>query len=134
MPGGKIVELAVRAVVHGDPVPNVEALANPEALEWFRGVRYWVRLWADPEKVEGLGLVRRGAGEHVGGRCTGDGGSDAVAGQGGEVCEQAPEAVDGQAVGRALRARLGAGGLGGGRVVVVEEHRASARRMCHSTW
>ena len=33
---GKIVELAVRAVVHGEPVRNVEALANPEALEWFR--------------------------------------------------------------------------------------------------
>ena len=32
----KIVELAVRAVVHGDPVKNVEALANPEALEHFR--------------------------------------------------------------------------------------------------
>ena len=34
---GKIVELAVRAVVHGEPVRNVEALANPEALEWFGG-------------------------------------------------------------------------------------------------
>jgi acetoacetyl-CoA synthetase len=33
----KIVELAVRAVVHGQPVKNVEALANPEALEYFRG-------------------------------------------------------------------------------------------------
>ena len=33
---GKIVELAVRNVVHGDPVRNVEALANPEALEYFR--------------------------------------------------------------------------------------------------
>jgi acetoacetyl-CoA synthetase len=32
----KIVELAVRAVVHGQPVKNVEALANPEALEQFR--------------------------------------------------------------------------------------------------
>jgi len=32
----KIVELAVRAVVHGEPVRNVEALANPEALEHFR--------------------------------------------------------------------------------------------------
>ena len=32
----KIVELAVRAVVHGEPVKNVEALANPEALEHFR--------------------------------------------------------------------------------------------------
>ena len=33
---GKIVELAVRNVVHGQPVKNVEALANPEALEEFR--------------------------------------------------------------------------------------------------
>lgn len=29
---GKIVELAVRAMVHGEPVRNLEALANPEAL------------------------------------------------------------------------------------------------------
>jgi acetoacetyl-CoA synthetase len=34
---GKIVELAVRNVVHGQPVKNVEALANPEALDQFRG-------------------------------------------------------------------------------------------------
>jgi len=33
---GKIVELAVRNVVHDQPVKNVEALANPEALEFFR--------------------------------------------------------------------------------------------------
>jgi acetoacetyl-CoA synthetase len=33
---GKIVELAVRDVVHGRPVNNQEALANPEALEQFR--------------------------------------------------------------------------------------------------
>ncbi len=33
---GKITELAVRDVVHGRPVKNVEALANPEALEQFR--------------------------------------------------------------------------------------------------
>jgi acetoacetyl-CoA synthetase len=33
---GKIVELAVRNVVHGRAVKNVEALANPEALELFR--------------------------------------------------------------------------------------------------
>ena len=35
---GKIVELAVRNVVHGLPVKNVEALANPEALALFRSV------------------------------------------------------------------------------------------------
>jgi acetoacetyl-CoA synthetase len=33
---GKIVELAVRNVIHGLPVKNVEALANPEALDLFR--------------------------------------------------------------------------------------------------
>jgi acetoacetyl-CoA synthetase len=32
---GKIVELAVRDVVHGRPVANQEALANPESLEQF---------------------------------------------------------------------------------------------------
>ena len=32
----KIVELAVRDVVHGRPIRNLEALANPEALEQFR--------------------------------------------------------------------------------------------------
>jgi len=36
---GKIVELAVRDVVHGRQVKNLEALANPEALENFRGRR-----------------------------------------------------------------------------------------------
>ncbi|RUO79521.1 acetoacetate--CoA ligase [Pseudidiomarina taiwanensis] len=33
---GKIVELAVRQVVHGEQVKNTDALANPEALEQFR--------------------------------------------------------------------------------------------------
>ena len=33
---GKISELAVRDIVHGREVKNVEALANPEALECFR--------------------------------------------------------------------------------------------------
>lgn len=33
---GKIVELAVRNVVHGLVVKNTDALANPEALEYFR--------------------------------------------------------------------------------------------------
>lgn len=35
---GKIVELAVRNVVHGRPVNNTEALANPEALKLFSGL------------------------------------------------------------------------------------------------
>ena len=33
---GKITELAVRDVIHGRPVANQDALANPEALELFR--------------------------------------------------------------------------------------------------
>ena len=35
---GKITELAVRDVVHGQAVKNVEALANPDALKLFRGL------------------------------------------------------------------------------------------------
>jgi acetoacetyl-CoA synthetase len=35
---GKIVELAVRDVVHGCEVKNKDALANPEALELFRDI------------------------------------------------------------------------------------------------
>jgi acetoacetyl-CoA synthetase len=35
---GKIVELAVRSVVHGEVVKNTEALANPEALRYFSGL------------------------------------------------------------------------------------------------
>ena len=35
---GKITELAVRDVIHGRPVKNTDALANPEALELFRGL------------------------------------------------------------------------------------------------
>jgi len=33
---GKITELAVRNIVHGRPVKNTDALANPEALDYFR--------------------------------------------------------------------------------------------------
>jgi acetoacetyl-CoA synthetase len=35
---GKIVELAVRSVVHREPVRNTEALANPDALEHFANI------------------------------------------------------------------------------------------------
>jgi acetoacetyl-CoA synthetase len=35
---GKIVELAVRNVIHGRPVKNTDALANPQALEHFRNL------------------------------------------------------------------------------------------------
>jgi acetoacetyl-CoA synthetase len=33
---GKISELAVTAVINGDPVKNTEALANPESLDMYR--------------------------------------------------------------------------------------------------
>ena len=33
---GKIVELAVQNVIHKRPVQNLDALANPEALDYFR--------------------------------------------------------------------------------------------------
>ena len=35
---GKITELAVRDVVHGRPVKNQEALANPEALDLYKDI------------------------------------------------------------------------------------------------
>ncbi len=35
---GKIVEIAVRTVVHGEEVKNIEALANPGALDYFRDI------------------------------------------------------------------------------------------------
>jgi len=35
---GKITELAVRDVIHGRPVKNVDALANPQALELYRNL------------------------------------------------------------------------------------------------
>ncbi len=36
---GKIVELAVREVVHGRPVKNIHALANPEALALYKNLQ-----------------------------------------------------------------------------------------------
>ncbi len=36
---GKITELAVRHVIHGREVKNTSALANPEALEYYRDLR-----------------------------------------------------------------------------------------------
>ncbi|HEX7047547.1 MAG TPA: acetoacetate--CoA ligase [Gammaproteobacteria bacterium] len=35
---GKIVELAVQNAVHGRPVKNTDALANPQALDQYRGI------------------------------------------------------------------------------------------------
>lgn len=40
---GKIVELAVRDIVHGRPIKNKEALANPEALELYKGLEELAR-------------------------------------------------------------------------------------------
>ena len=34
---GKTVELAVRQVVHGQTVNNLQSLINPKALDEFRG-------------------------------------------------------------------------------------------------
>jgi acetoacetyl-CoA synthetase len=34
----KLVEMAVTEVINGRVVKNVEALANPEALEWFKKI------------------------------------------------------------------------------------------------
>ncbi len=36
---GKITELAVRDLLHGRAIKNAEALANPEALEFFRTLK-----------------------------------------------------------------------------------------------
>lgn len=35
---GKIVELTVRDLIHNRPLSNIDALANPEALEFFRNI------------------------------------------------------------------------------------------------
>ena len=35
---GKLTELAVRNIIHGRPVQNRDALANPAALEYFRDI------------------------------------------------------------------------------------------------
>jgi acetoacetyl-CoA synthetase len=35
---GKITEIAVRDTINGLPVKNTDALANPEALELYRGI------------------------------------------------------------------------------------------------
>jgi acetoacetyl-CoA synthetase len=36
---GKITEISVRELIHGRPVKNTEALANPGSLEYFRNLR-----------------------------------------------------------------------------------------------
>ena len=35
---GKIVELAVRKIIHGEPINNKEAIANPEVLKYFENM------------------------------------------------------------------------------------------------
>ncbi|MFZ5697934.1 MAG: acetoacetate--CoA ligase [Pseudomonadota bacterium] len=35
---GKLVELAVRNVIHNEPVKNTDALANPQSLTYFQGI------------------------------------------------------------------------------------------------
>jgi acetoacetyl-CoA synthetase len=35
---GKIAELAVRDVIHGRPVRNADALANPQAINMYRDI------------------------------------------------------------------------------------------------
>ena len=49
---GKIVELAVRDVVHGRPVKNTEALANPEALTLYQDLPDLI--WAVQDGNEAL--------------------------------------------------------------------------------
>ena len=35
---GKIVELAVRDLIHGKEIKNISALANPECLEYYKNL------------------------------------------------------------------------------------------------
>ena len=35
---GKIVELAVKKVIHGETINNKEAIANPEVLKYFENI------------------------------------------------------------------------------------------------
>lgn len=35
---GKIVELAVRNIIHGEDIKNIQAISNPEALDFFRNL------------------------------------------------------------------------------------------------
>ena len=35
---GKIVELAVRKIIHGEPINNKEAIANPDVLKYFENL------------------------------------------------------------------------------------------------
>ncbi|MFT6056002.1 MAG: acetoacetyl-CoA synthetase [Pseudohongiellaceae bacterium] len=35
---GKLVELAVKKVIHDEPVTNCDAFANPESLEFYKNI------------------------------------------------------------------------------------------------
>ena len=35
---GKTAELAVRKILHNEPITNVDALANPESIDLFRNL------------------------------------------------------------------------------------------------
>ena len=35
----KIVEIAVKKIINGDKIDNIEALANPEALDFFKNLK-----------------------------------------------------------------------------------------------
>ena len=35
----KIVEIAVKKIINGDKIDNIEALANPEALDFFNNLK-----------------------------------------------------------------------------------------------
>jgi acetoacetyl-CoA synthetase len=35
---GKIVELAVRKIIHGETINNKESIANPESLNFFKNL------------------------------------------------------------------------------------------------
>lgn len=35
---GKIVELAVRSLIHGEEIKNIEAISNPDTLEFFKNI------------------------------------------------------------------------------------------------
>ena len=36
---GKLVELAVKQTVEGEPIKNLEALANPDSLKQFKNIK-----------------------------------------------------------------------------------------------
>ena len=56
---GKITELAVREVIHGRSVRNVDALANPQALELYRDLEDLRSYMEGEEDVTEARTVRR---------------------------------------------------------------------------